>query len=250
MLQLLKGVTPRAFDKASASTVQLPRQFHSFKYPFKLAKMFIERTVCNLYQDDFSMFSFVFDMNQLFEEYVFRLLYKNKEKLGLKTVSYQKGKRLVSHERNFQTDSEFKERPQFSTFSDIYVVTQDDRHFILDTKYKLISESKPHLGVSNADVYQVLAYSKIHAISGPVIPVLLYPQFKSPISRSYRITNTDDEVWVSTVDLNTDLTSSSESILDELEVIFRGGQSDFDLIDTPTSSYGNSLETNLSMRKI
>lgn len=106
----------------------------------------------------------LFEMNLLFEKYVARVLHKALGGTGLRVAS-QGGSRNCVFEG---------ERGLFKTRPDIIIRDRDSAALIIDTKWKkLVSpEQDPKCGVSQADVYQVMAYS--HLYDCPNV-VLLYP---------------------------------------------------------------------------
>jgi 5-methylcytosine-specific restriction enzyme subunit McrC len=62
------------------------------------------------------------------------------------------------------------------TKADIVIEFLDGSKVVLDTKYKMLKENEKDLGVSNADIYQMLVYHRVHTIESPPRLVLLYPK--------------------------------------------------------------------------
>ena len=104
-------------------------------------------------------------MNALFEEYVGRLIARALAGTGL-TVSLQGG-------RLFCLSAQDSGRALFQTRLDI-LIRQAGRVVHVDTKWKRISAriDDPKQGVSQADVYQMMAYAQLYA--APRL-TLLYP---------------------------------------------------------------------------
>lgn len=142
------------------------------------------------------VFTLLFDMNELFEEFIFKVLQRNESSLGIK-VQAQKHKRLVNAERDFLSGGEWKTRSLFATFTDISVTPDNGRSFIIDTKYKIIHSEKNHYGISNQDAYQVLAYRQIHKIDAVEPSVaLLYPTEREDLQREFRVTVQIQHSWL------------------------------------------------------
>ena len=101
-------------------------------------------------------FSLLFEMNTLFEEYVGRLLKRALSGTGF-SVSLQGG-------RLFCLENETDGRQVFQTRPDILVKRGNAVVQIIDTKWKRISSriDDPKQGVSQADVYQMMAYGQIY----------------------------------------------------------------------------------------
>ncbi len=148
------------FDKFKAEKIKLYRNQELFKKPFNLAKMFIEKTSVDLSKNKFENITLIWDMNKLFEEFVFEIMKKFKDELGYKLVA-QKGRRLLKNDTS-------KKR---NTFVDILIEKNDGEKIILDTKYKKFASSDDF---SNADVFQVSTYCLLHKAKHAI---LLYPKW-------------------------------------------------------------------------
>lgn len=108
----------------------------------------------------------LFEMNALFEEYVGRLIARALAGTGL-TVSLQGG-------RLFCLSAQDSERGLFQTKPDILIRRGGTVTHVIDTKWKRISSriDDPKQGVSQADVYQMMAYAQLYR--APRL-TLLYP---------------------------------------------------------------------------
>ena len=110
-------------------------------------------------------YAFVWDMNMLFEEYVGRLA---RTALGPKgfRVDLQAGASI------YLAQEAATKRKAFLLKPDILVRREHGTLVVADTKWKLLDPHQVNLGVSEADVYQVLAYSHRYETD---LAVLLYP---------------------------------------------------------------------------
>ncbi len=149
------------FDKYKVKKIKLSRNQNLFKKPFNLAKMFIEKTSVDLSKNKFENITLIWDMNNLFEEFVFEIMKRNENEFGWKFTA-QKGKRLLKNNDN-------KKR---NTYVDIFAESlNNDKKIIIDTKYKKFKNIDDF---SNADVFQVSTYCLLHNAEHSV---LLYPRW-------------------------------------------------------------------------
>lgn len=148
------------FDKFKAEKIKLSRNQELFKKPFNLAKMFVEKTSVDLSKNKFENITLIWDMNKLFEEFVFEIMKKHEAEFGCKLTA-QRGKKLLVGDTS-------KKR---NTFVDIMIEKYDGEKIILDTKYKKFVSSDDF---SNADVFQVSTYCLLHKAKHAI---LLYPKW-------------------------------------------------------------------------
>jgi 5-methylcytosine-specific restriction enzyme subunit McrC len=147
-------------------------------------------------------FSLLFEMNTLFEEYVGRCLRQVLAGTGL-TVELQGGRRYCLSEATTQEGATGRQR--FMTKPDIIIRQGAKRLLIIDTKWKRLANSidDPKQGVSQADVYQMMAYGQIYDC--PEL-MLLYPhhdelQCEEGLTSEHRITTTDHQLTTATIGL-------------------------------------------------
>ena len=157
------------FDKFKVRKIKLTRNQELFKKPFNLAKMFVEQTSVDLSKNKFENITLVWDMNKLFEEFVFELI---KRKLPECQAIAQKPKRLLKRENATRRD----------TRVDIFV---QNPQVIIDIKYKKFTNFDD---ISSADIYQVTTYCLLHNYKRAI---LLYPQFenKEPDIKDFHLNN-------------------------------------------------------------
>jgi 5-methylcytosine-specific restriction enzyme subunit McrC len=148
-------------------------------------------------------FSLLFEMNTLFEEYIGRTLRCVLAGSGL-TVNLQGGRLYCLAE--IERESSPTGRRYFMTKPDIIIRRGPDPVAIVDTKWKRLAATidDPKQGVSQSDVYQMMAYGRIYRC--PEL-MLLYPhhdELKRPpgeLSR-YAVMGCDDELATATIDLS------------------------------------------------
>ncbi len=192
------------FDKFKVQKIRLNRNQELFKRPFKLAKMFIEQTSVDLSRNKFENITLVWDMNYLFEKFIFEIMKKHEAEFGCK-FDKQRNKLLLA-ENNRRT-----------TKVDI-MVEKDDEQIIIDTKYKKFENED---SFSNYDVYQVSTYCLLHKANHAI---LLYPQWgKERLEIPKNHLNTGDnnyQIDFKTINLKYgNLRNNIKNIKDEIKTI-------------------------------
>ena len=146
--------------------VNLDRTNEAWAEILALARMLLQSQYQTTTSGSGSGTSLLFEMNMLFEEYVGRLITKAIVGSGL-SVKLQSGHKycLVSQEN---------EKSLFLTKPDILIYRGDELVHIIDTKWKRINRKidDAKQGVSQTDVYQMMAYAQIYKC--PRV-TLLYP---------------------------------------------------------------------------
>ncbi len=141
-------------------------------------------------------FSLLFEMNTLFEEYVARMLKRALADTDLRVVS--QGGRLYCLEANDR-------RQVFQTRPDILVKRGDVVLQVIDTKWKRIAAriDDPKRGVSQADVYQMMAYGRLYRCDRLI---LLYPHHRDAgcdegLIGDYAVNSSSDRIKLFSIDL-------------------------------------------------
>ena len=151
------------FDKFKVSKIKLTRNQELFKKSFNLAKMFVEQTSVDLSKNKFENITLVWDMNKLFEEFIFELI---KRKIPEFEAIAQKPKRLLKRENVTRRDTR------------IDILIQNPK-VIIDTMYKKFTDFDD---ISSADIYQVTTYCLLHNYKRAI---LLYPQYEKNVPDIY-----------------------------------------------------------------
>lgn len=139
----------------------------------------------------------LFEMNALFEEYVGRLV--TRALAGTEfSVSLQGG-------RLFCLTSVEDDHPVFQTKPDILIRRAGQVVHVIDTKWKRISAriDDPKMGVSQGDVYQMMAYAQLY--TAPKL-TLLYPHHDGlgadeGVQARYRITGQQTLIETASIDV-------------------------------------------------
>ena len=171
---------------------------------FTMAKLFLRKVRPELAGGQEKIPPIIFDMNELFEEFVFALLKENQNSLGIKNLAWQKKKRLIA-----------KPTSLMDTKLDIYFETSSGDSIIIDTKYKVLDEDAGALGVKNSDIYQVCTYRQLYNDNSKIL--LLYPKNEKDIKQRFTLGGTLGELFVATIDLGQDLSLGTEYFVERFE---------------------------------
>jgi len=147
------------FNKEMVKKIILGRNQLIFKKPFQLACMFVRQLSLDLTNNNVANISLLWDMNILFEEFVFEIM-RSCCKNDSYCVTPQYGKRLVV----------YKGKKRKDTYVDILAQNKTEK-IIIDTKYKKVLSIDD---IKNGDIYQVTTYCVLH---GSHRAVLIYPQW-------------------------------------------------------------------------
>ncbi|ONF47812.1 McrC family protein [Methylobacterium radiotolerans] len=143
-------------------------------------------------------FSLLFPMNALFETYVARMLARVLRGSGQRVVA--QGGLLYCLE-----DPESGTR-RFCTKPDILVKRDLETKLVIDTKWKRLAPiiDDPKQGVSQSDIYQMMAYGRLYCCTRLL---LLYPHHAQldagpGLCSRHRVVSSHDELFVGTIDLS------------------------------------------------
>lgn len=141
------NITPRHFAK-----IQTNRKTKPYTNAIQIARMLILNYSPNISSGNENMLTLLFDMNKLWEEYIFRILHKYKP---------------ATYKVSYQNSDKFWENKRIKP--DILLTKEDGENFIIDTKWKITTSNKP----SDEDLKQMFVYN-LHWESPK--SMLLYPQ--------------------------------------------------------------------------
>ena len=144
--------------------------------------------------------SLLFDMGELFEAYVARTLQRALQGCDYRVIA-QGGRRYCMAELDADGS---RGRDRFQTRPDILVKQGSAVLMVIDTKWKRLkpSQIEGKRGVSQADVYQMMAYARLY--DSPQL-MLLYPhhdELESPgVLEQYALTGGVERLSTATIDL-------------------------------------------------
>lgn len=187
--------------------IVLDRTSRRWRDLLSLARLFLADRHQQTSAGSIDGYSLLFEMNVLFEKYVERLLTRILAGSGFR-VSSQGGHRDCLFEDDV---GRFRTRP------DLIIRRGDEIALIIDTKWKRMSPRihDPKQGVSQADVYQLMAYGRLYDCSKVM---LLYPHHgelpPNPILKRYSIAaiGSDEMLIVATQNLSGTRNCHSENL--------------------------------------
>ena len=151
------AVTPELFSR-----LIFDRKSEDYRNVIKLAEMILLNYSPDLHHGNNHVWTLMFDMNKLWEEFVYVTL---KRKLAGCTVMAQKQKALWESDHNRKT-----------VRADIVVKNNDGEIFVLDTKWKM-PRYDGKIVPSDADLHQMYVYLDVYKNEGIIAKkvALLYP---------------------------------------------------------------------------
>jgi 5-methylcytosine-specific restriction enzyme subunit McrC len=205
-------------DKTTLSKVQFTRLNIEFKPVFNLAKMFIEKIVTGQNQSKDKTFSFMFDMNVLFEQFIAGLI----SEIDFSGTEYAGSKIYKPSYENYlaikqpENDKE-KEKKAFALQPDILFKKDNKTKLIIDTKYKLLDEEEKNYGISQVDAYQMYAYAKKYDC--PTV-IMLYPKHINicDIRNEYSF-DENKKLQIRIIDICINLKDKKDDLIKELKNI-------------------------------
>ncbi len=142
------------------SKVVINRGTKEYETILQWSKVFLKNLSFSTFSGKQDARALLFPMEKVFESYVAKMMKRDFSKEGWKVKDQDRGKYLFSEpERRFPIQPDI-------------VMRKDNRTIILDTKWKKLYKEEKNYGISQADMYQMYAYSKKYE-TGEIY--LLYP---------------------------------------------------------------------------
>ncbi len=194
-------------SKAHFDKIVLNRKNTPYAEALKIAKMLILNYSPDIKGGDENMLALLFDMNKLWEEYIFRMLQKH-ENANL-SVSFQNRDKFWEN-KIIKPDIVLTKK----TESDNEMLVE---HFIIDTKWKVMDKMEP----DDEDLKQIYAYNMYW---GSEKSMLLYPsskQYSTKFGRFHKGRSNENQCklgFVKVMNTNTLNLNIGEEILQMLGV--------------------------------
>ncbi|HUH41818.1 MAG TPA: McrC family protein [Sulfurimonas sp.] len=165
--------------KTDFSKVKLNRQMRDYEQVLFWCKTFLLENSFSPYKGDDVAFALLFDMNLLFESYVYDYLRKfgNFEKITAQDKTHH-----LAYENS---DGRFRLKPDI-------VIHNNNQTIIADTKWKILSDAKAYNGVNQSDMYQLYAYGTKYAACENMY--LIYPKDNDVKESFYHYFNDDKKL--------------------------------------------------------
>jgi 5-methylcytosine-specific restriction enzyme subunit McrC len=221
----MDGVSDACPTMEEVARLRTDRMNHRVEPLLVLAKLILGNRNPDLgrsAQGNRSTYALVWDMNVLFEEYVGRLTQGMLKPKGFRVELQERASIYLAQEA-------ITRRSAFLLKPDILVRLDRKPWAVADTKWKRLDSRQANLGVSEADVYQVLAYANRYETDRAVLIYPHHPALRMPgLQREFLIQGTSSQqvrVRVITLDL-----ARLESVPEQLELglfssysLFAGG---------------------------
>lgn len=161
-------VSDRRVTIMDANNIHLSRLSIRFEQSLKLSKLFLLNQSLQLNAHNHESFTFLIDMNSLFEKFVTVALKKA-------TRTYKGTSVTITSQKPIKPFVEYTSKSRDGLFilrPDICIIENKIIRSIIDTKYKILIDDNK-LGVTQADLYQMFAYAKKYNTNNIT---LLYPK--------------------------------------------------------------------------
>jgi len=145
ILFILDEVSDERATAEQCSRISFNQMFSEFETVRDYCQLFLENSISFDYKNDLKLFAFLLPMEYVFEDFIFGFIDKEIESIKAKAQ---------------RSDIYLDEGKTFNLKPDLWLKT-NDKSLIADTKYKIVysDESDPKKGISQNDLYQMLAYA-------------------------------------------------------------------------------------------
>ena len=145
ILFILDEVTDERATAEQCSRISFNPMFGEFETVRDYCQLFLTNCISFDYKNDLKLFAFLLPMEYVFEDFIFGFIDKELEKVTAKAQ---------------RSDTYLDEGKAFNLKPDLWLKT-DHKSLIADTKYKIVysDEKDPKKGISQNDLYQMLAYA-------------------------------------------------------------------------------------------
>ncbi len=163
---LLSDVAYHPIRVVDLDRIHLDRLNRDYEPLLDLCRLLLQHSTLDLRAGRIVQLAFVFDMNRLFEEFVYEFLRRHRNRIQLKN-----GRQLVGVDYQYPLGRLFGE---FNMYVDLMLTDDTGHRLLVDTKYKVLEAAGRHAGLAQEDFYQVFAYGRAGKRHYDEI-VLLYP---------------------------------------------------------------------------
>lgn len=145
ILFILDEVSDERATAEQCSRISFNPMFGEFETVRDYCHLFLTNCISFDYKNDLKLFAFLLPMEYVFEDFIFGFIDKELEKVTAKAQ---------------RSDTYLDEGKAFNLKPDLWLKT-DHKSLIADTKYKIVysDEKDPKKGISQNDLYQMLAYA-------------------------------------------------------------------------------------------
>lgn len=206
LLSIFSNVTDVLVTVQTVESLKIDRAVSRYASIFNMCGWFIKGHSPDITAGNESSLSLLFDMNKLFESFIAHVLKKTVRPFNLR-LREQGPQKYIAEELS-SSKNVFLMKPDITLLNE-----SGSPVVILDTKWKILDSNDNKRGVSQSDIYQLLAYAQQYKCN---TVVLIYP-FTSDagdISTVFQTKEGDVNVHVWNIDLS-DLSSRNKRKIDE-----------------------------------
>jgi 5-methylcytosine-specific restriction enzyme subunit McrC len=219
ILFILDEVSDERATAEQCSRISFNPMFGEFETVRDYCQLFLTNCISFDYKNDLKLFAFLLPMEYVFEDFIFGFIDKELEEVTAKAQ---------------RSDTYLDEGKTFNLKPDLWLKT-DHKSLIADTKYKIVysDEKDPKKGISQNDLYQMLAYAVRFEVDEII---LFYPNtikqgqeeeteltIKDALAdgkeisiKAFQLPIINRELLVTSLETNTDLSVLFESTRQEL----------------------------------
>lgn len=145
ILFTLDDVSDIPASSEECKSIQFNPAFAEFETVRDYCQLFLDHAVSFDYKNDLKLFAFLLPMEYLFEDFIYGFIEKEVE--GIKAIA-QSSSTHLDHDKTFALKPDL-------------ILKTKQKKVIADTKYKMVYDEQddPKKGISQSDLYQVLAYA-------------------------------------------------------------------------------------------
>jgi 5-methylcytosine-specific restriction enzyme subunit McrC len=145
ILFILDEVSDERATAEQCSRISFNPMFGNFETVRDYCQLFLTNCISFDYKNDLKLFAFLLPMEYVFEDFIFGFIDKELQDITAKAQ---------------RSDTYLDEGKTFNLKPDLYLKAEG-RSLIADTKYKIVysDEKDPKKGISQNDLYQMLAYA-------------------------------------------------------------------------------------------
>jgi 5-methylcytosine-specific restriction enzyme subunit McrC len=145
ILFILDEVTDERATSEQCSRISFNPMFGEFEIVRDYCQLFLTNCISFDYKNDLKLFAFLLPMEYVFEDFIFGFIDKELEDVNAKAQ---------------RSDTYLDEEKTFNLKPDLWLKTEG-KSLCADTKYKIVysDEKDPKKGISQNDLYQMLAYA-------------------------------------------------------------------------------------------
>lgn len=189
-----------------------------------LARLFLTHSAVQWQHGQLESYAFVFDMNRLFEAFVTGFIQRHRYAIfppALTDAALHLQGGPIAHYLA-TTQSAEHTQPVFRVEPDLLLCHGAHTLLLLDVKYKVLDPRDPRLGISQGDLYQMVAYAERYATQRVL---LVYPQtadMDRPVHRHFELQHAPRTIAVCTLDICQDLgtPAAQQALIEQLRALF------------------------------